>query len=71
MLLRRPMSRATHMKKSVLATALMLARLHGTRYAASYLHEMNIDIQVAPDLQDGRLDAGKRISSEAHHREVD
>ena len=38
------------MSPLVLATAVELSRLHGVRYAAAYLHESGVSIQVAIDL---------------------
>lgn len=38
------------MRPSVLATAVELSRLHGVRYAAAYLQESGINIEVALDL---------------------
>jgi len=38
------------MSPSVLATAVELSRLHGVRYAAAYLQESGVTIEVALDL---------------------
>ena len=43
------------MSSMVLATALELARLHGVRYAAFYLLDSGIDVEVAADLLGGRV----------------
>lgn len=45
------------MRTTILATALELARIHGVRFAASYLSEEGIAIEVAVEvLAHGRCD---------------
>lgn len=44
----------------VLATALELARLHGVRYAALYLFDVGIDVEVAVDLLGSRASPSTR-----------
>lgn len=56
------------MSPSVLATAVELSRLHGVRFAAAYLHESGVSIEVAIDLltrSPARLpDAGSQLSGQ-------
>lgn len=43
------------MSSMILATALELARLHGVRFAAFYLLDSGIDVEVAVDLLGSRV----------------
>lgn len=56
------------MNPLVLATAVELSRLHGVRYAAAYLQESGISIQVAVDLLTRPLaklpDVGSQLSGQ-------
>jgi len=48
------------MSSMILATALELARLHGVRYAAFYLLDSGIDVEVAVDLLGSRVKSSSR-----------
>lgn len=57
------------MSTTILATALELARLHGVRFAASYLRDAGIAIEVAVEVlahgRRGRLPADRNEGSPA------
>jgi len=44
---------STRNSPTILATALALAKIHGTRFAAAYLHDADIAADVVVELLDG------------------